>query len=115
MSLYCLMCRTFVPTTSNICTQCGASGDLRCSQCNARVPIGMFTCPACDSRAVVPSNPSVVSTELVPDLPAIGSAVVVSPRVPTVVERYEAGKYGVKAEVSFSVMRSLALIVSARA
>jgi len=70
---------------------------LACSQCGVTTSPGSFGCSACQ-QAIARSNTAQVG--LVPDLPVIGGAVVVSPRVPTVVERYEAGKYGVKAEVS---------------
>jgi hypothetical protein len=98
MSLYCPGCRIVASTDSNICAQCGAQF-LCCSQCGANAPKGAFDCPTCTSKELSRSNVASIPAELVPDLPPIGGHMVVSPRVATVVERYDAGRHGVNAEV----------------
>jgi hypothetical protein len=61
--------------------------------------MGKFECSFCAPKAIARSNVASIPAELVPDLPPIGGAVVLSPRVERVVGRYEAGRHGVKAEV----------------
>jgi RNA polymerase subunit RPABC4/transcription elongation factor Spt4 len=103
VSLYCPNCRVLVPEGSSSCRRCFPQ-DLACTQCNRMLPEGSTRCPAC-SAAVVPSRPEPVSTVTATSIdPSVLRALAEIPHavshMPAVPEVYQAGRHGVKAEVT---------------
>ncbi len=92
MSLYCVPCRQMLRDGEGHCPRCFGTARLACTECNQGVPDGSVVCPNCARAAlavvVAPPSKSVIPAAVVTAKP--------------VLERYEAGQYGVKALVQMA-------------
>jgi hypothetical protein len=103
LSLYCGRCFPSprhtggIPAGQAACQRCGSSDYLRCTTCDQLVD-GDVDCPRCapETHLARGREPEVVGLSL-PELPGTSLAV---PVVRPVVERYDAGRFGIKAEVT---------------
>jgi RNA polymerase subunit RPABC4/transcription elongation factor Spt4 len=89
-TLYCIPCRQLIPEGSTMCPLCYGS-KLACLQCHQTVPDGRAICPGCTISGIA-VRPAGVREALA----TIPSAVAQVARVP---EIYQAGQFGVTAEV----------------
>jgi len=102
--IYCYPCSQFGlwhELVGGSCPSC-ASVDGVCSGCGQLIPKGITECPRCASvgpsaAVVVRETSSRGEVVRLPDLPPLP---VLVPTAPPVVERYQAGRLGVEAEVT---------------
>jgi len=102
--IYCWPCAQFNvmhELVDGFCQRCCSTTDGVCGKCGQLVSRGAAGCPRCASEeaavsaVVVRTSPTGVVR--LPDLPPLP---VLVPAAPVVVERYQAGKLGVEAEVT---------------
>lgn len=110
MSLYCGYCGTHLAPAATYCLNCGRADRLHCQMCGQLLTVGSTTCPRCVQGELVVMRPPAapassapyqsVSTERVPArVFGFGEAFRTLPVMPVIAESYQAGRYGVKAEV----------------
>lgn len=109
MSLYCGYCGTPLAPSATYCLSCGRADRLHCQSCGQLLTVGSTTCPRCVQGELVVRRPPVAPESSAPyqserfesrslraPLPAFGGAL---RTMPVISETYQAGRYGVKAEV----------------
>lgn len=100
--IYCRPCRQMLRAGEAHCPTCGGSGDHACVECHRDVAVGSSCCEACAGESGRP-RPAPALLEVVPDLDRAAEAALTIPAAvlgaKPVLERYEAGRHGVKATV----------------
>ena len=102
MSLYCPNCRIMAPEGNSSCNRCFRT-DLACAQCNRMLSEGSKRCPACWAAMVPQPEPAspVMARPIDPSaIQALAGIPLAVSHMPAVPEVYQAGRHGVKAEVT---------------
>lgn len=121
--IYCSYCSqasarvVYLQQGETRCSACGRTDLLRCSECNELIMVGLGYCARCSRSEVAVVRGGQSAGAMVPDLPSLEQQSLSVPAVPTVVERYSGGRYGIKADVvvpagDVALMNELGSLVS---
>jgi hypothetical protein len=110
VSLYCGYCGSVLPPASTYCLSCGRADRLHCHSCGQLLVVGTVVCERCDRGELVVRRPPNISSMPSASYEAPGTRTVIPVpppafggplrTMPVITETYQAGRFGVRAEVS---------------